>query len=94
MGHMFFPWVFSIKSLFSLLKITGFGDIKIIDMYDIQSINIKSINNPSDTFIRKVVMIEASPNVDTLENNITYKEISGFKINPHFSSLYHSFKII
>ena len=94
-GHMFFPWVFSLKSLFSLLKITGFGDIKIIDTYDIQSINIKSINNPSDTFIRKVVMIEASPNVDTLENDLTYnyKESNVYKINPHFSSLYPSFKV-
>jgi hypothetical protein len=90
---MFFPWVFSIKSLFSLLKITGFGDIKIIDMYDIQSINIKSINNPSSTFTRKVVMIEASPNIDTLENIVNYKEIKDYKINPHFCSLYPSFKV-
>ena len=92
-GHIYFPWVFSIKSLFSLLKITGFGDIKVIGEYDIQSINIKSINDPSSTFTRKVVMIEASPNVDTLENKITYKQVSGYKINPHFSSLYPSFKI-
>jgi 2-polyprenyl-3-methyl-5-hydroxy-6-metoxy-1,4-benzoquinol methylase len=94
-GHMFFPWVFSIKSLFSLLRITGFGDIKMIDTYDIESVNIKSINDPTSTFIRKVVMIEASPNVDTLENNRIYKDEStkGYKINPHFSSLYPSFKI-
>ena len=92
-GHIYFPWVFSIKSLFSLLKITGFGDIKVIGEYDIQSINIKSINDPSSTFTRKVLMIEASPNVDTLENKITYKQVSGYKINPHFSSLYPSFKI-
>lgn len=92
-GHMFFPWVFSIKSLFSLLKMTGFGDIKIIDTYDIPSINIKSINDPNSTFIRKVLMIEASPNVDTLENSRTYKETKGYKINPHFTSLYPSFKV-
>lgn len=92
-GHIYFPWVFSIKSLFSLLKITGFGDIKVIGEYDIQSINIKSINDPSSTFTRKVVMIEASPNVDTLENKITYKQVNGYKINPHFSSLYPSFKV-
>ena len=92
---MFCPWVFSIKSLFSLLRITGFGDIKMIDTYDIESVNIKSINDPTSTFIRKVVMIEASPNVDTLENNRIYKDEStkGYKINPHFSSLYPSFKI-
>ena len=93
-GHLFYPWIFSMRSLISLLKITGFGDIKVVDTFDVQSINSKSVNDPSSTFIRKVVMIEASPNVDTLENNITYKEISGYKINPHFSSLYHSFKII
>lgn len=93
-GHMFFPWVFSVKSLFSLLKMTGFGDIKVIDTYDIQSVNIKGINDPSSTFIRKVLMIEASPNVDTYENNRTYKDkqTSGYKINPHFTSLYPSFK--
>jgi hypothetical protein len=94
-GHMFFPWVFSIKSLFSFWRLAGFGDIKMIDTYDIESVNIKSINDPTSTFIRKVVMIEASPNVDTLENNRIYKDEStkGYKINPHFSSLYPSFKI-
>jgi len=92
-GHMFYPWIFSKRSLISLLKITGFGNIKVIDTFDIQSVNMKSINDPYSTFTRKVVMIEASPNIDTLENNVNYKEIKDYKINPHFCSLYPSFKV-
>lgn len=91
-GHLMYPWLFSKKALFSILHTCGYGDIKILGEYDIPSKNIKSIPL-NESFTRKTILIEACPLQNTFLSNLNYVHGSGYKINPHFSSLYPNFKI-
>lgn len=91
-GHLFFPWIFSERSLISILRTCGYDNFKILNIFEIPSIKVRSIPK-NEKYTRKVLLLEAKPSLTSHQYKINFLEKKDYKINPHFCSLYPNFKI-
>jgi SAM-dependent methyltransferase len=86
LGHINLPWLFSKTAFNTMLRMSGFDEIKILNEFKLQSVNCKSIPDQKP-FVRNIMLVEAIP----CKTNMHDHNIQGFKINPFFTSLYPKF---